>query len=355
MTGPLARISSAWRGVTPAQEAALGMAGRRSKLIDARCPEAPATQDPSGGVAAGKDGTMAVKEGTLTGLDRLARFAEVAESERGGELSATNAYAALKGSLDEYKGLAAVDIAAALDAVRQQAVDENAAVCDAAGVSIGEAAVLGELCGLLSRVSEAAEAHMDDAYVCVSAVGGDRGVQPPARALALALAPTIRAAVAERDAIAAKAVGAPATGAGDGATEAPQAAEGGAFWGEPPVAVDADAAEAAGFTFVTNDGAEAPAADVPDAAEDGSAADDTEEEMDEQEPEPARVAPAREKSQDMAGLLADVLSHAEDAIGLDVELTVAQYAEVYGIGEDAESIRRHLGSRIAAYCKLGKF
>lgn len=350
--GALEALSARWRGVSAEQEASLTFAGRRSKSIDARCPKV-ASQGIGGARAAGKDGYgMAVNGKNLTGLDKLVRIAEVAESDRGSELSSTNFYAALKGGSEGFKGLAAADIADALDHVRRQAVDENAGLCEAAGKSVAEATVLGELCGLLSKVSEAAEAHAGDAYACVSAVGGDRGVEPAGKALVLALAPTIRAAAEERDRIAA------AAGQAEGAGEDRQRPV--VFLSEPPEAFDDSAAGAAFVMAALEDEDE----DEPVEAESSSpepgaeSAPEPVQDSETPEPEPAPVAapaPAREKSQDMAALLADVLSHAEAAIGLDVELTVAQYAEVYGIDGDAESIRRHLGSRIAAYCKLGKF
>ena len=350
--GALEALSARWRGVSVEQEASLTFAGRRSKSIDARCPKV-ASPGIGGARAAGKDGYgMAVNGKNLTGLDKLVRIAEVAESDRGSELSSTNFYAALKGGSEGFKGLAAADLAAALDHVRRQAVDENAGLCEAAGKSVAEATVLGELCGLLSKVSEAAEAHAGDAYACVSAVGGDRGVEPAGKALVLALAPTIRAAAEERDRIAA------AAGQAEGAGEDRQRPV--VFLSEPPEAFDDSAAGAAFVMAALEDEDE----DEPVEAESSSpepgaeSAPEPVQDSETPEPEPAPVAapaPAREKSQDMAALLADVLSHAEAAIGLDVELTVAQYAEVYGIDGDAESIRRHLGSRIAAYCKLGKF
>ena len=350
--GALEALSARWRGVSAEQEASLTFAGRRSKSIDARCPKV-ASPGIGGARAAGKDGYgMAVNGKNLTGLDKLVRIAEVAESDRGSELSSTNFYAALKGGSEGFKGLAAADLAAALDHVRRQAVDENAGLCEAAGKSVAEATVLGELCGLLSKVSEAAEAHAGDAYACVSAVGGDRGVEPAGKALVLALAPTIRAAAEERDRIAA------AAGQAEGAGEDRQRPV--VFLSEPPEAFDDSAAGAAFVMAALEDEDE----DEPVEAESSSpepgaeSAPEPVQDSETPEPEPAPVAapaPAREKSQDMAALLADVLSHAEAAIGLDVELTVAQYAEVYGIDGDAESIRRHLGSRIAAYCKLGKF
>ena len=350
--GALEALSARWRGVSVEQEASLTFAGRRSKSIDARCPKV-ASPGIGGARAAGKDGYgMAVNGKNLTGLDKLVRIAEVAESDRGSELSSTNFYAALKGGSEGFKGLAAADIADALDHVRRQAVDENAGLCEAAGKSVAEATVLGELCGLLSKVSEAAEAHAGDAYACVSAVGGDRGVEPAGKALVLALAPTIRAAAEERDRIAA------AAGQAEGAGEDRQRPV--VFLSEPPEAFDDSAAGAAFVMAALEDEDE----DEPVEAESSSpepgaeSAPEPVQDSETPEPEPAPVAapaPAREKSQDMAALLADVLSHAEAAIGLDVELTVAQYAEVYGIDGDAESIRRHLGSRIAAYCKLGKF
>lgn len=350
--GALEALSARWRGVSAEQEASLTFAGRRSKSIDARCPKV-ASPGIGGARAAGKDGYgMAVNGKNLTGLDKLVRIAEVAESDRGSELSSTNFYAALKGGSEGFKGLAAADIADALDHVRRQAVDENAGLCEAAGKSVAEATVLGELCGLLSKVSEAAEAHAGDAYACVSAVGGDRGVEPAGKALVLALAPTIRAAAEERDRIAA------AAGQAEGAGEDRQRPV--VFLSEPPEAFDDSAAGAAFVMAALEDEDE----DEPVEAESSSpepgaeSAPEPVQDSETPEPEPAPVAapaPAREKSQDMAALLADVLSHAEAAIGLDVELTVAQYAEVYGIDGDAESIRRHLGSRIAAYCKLGKF
>ena len=350
--GALEALSARWRGVSAEQEASLTFAGRRSKSIDARCPKV-ASPGIGGARAAGKDGYgMAVNGKNLTGLDKLVRIAEVAESDRGSELSSTNFYAALKGGSEGFKGLAAADIADALDHVRRQAVDENAGLCEAAGKSVAEATVLGELCGLLSKVSEAAEAHAGDAYACVSAVGGDRGVEPAGKALVLALAPTIRAAAEERDRIAA------AAGQAEGAGEDRQRPV--VFLSEPPEAFDDSAAGAAFVMAALEDEDE----DEPVEAESSSpepgaeSAPEPVQDSETPEPEPAPVAapaPAREKSQDMAALLADVLSHAEAAIGLDVELTVAQYAEVYGSDGDAESIRRHLGSRIAAYCKLGKF
>ena len=352
--GALEALSARWRGVSVEQEASLTFAGRRSKSIDARCPKV-ASPGIGGARAAGKDGYgMAVNGKNLTGLDKLVRIAEVAESDRGSELSSTNFYAALKGGSEGFKGLAAADLAAALDHVRRQAVDENAGLCEAAGKSVAEATVLGELCGLLSKVSEAAEAHAGDAYACVSAVGGDRGVEPAGKALVLALAPTIRAAADERDRIAA-AAGQAEGAEGEGAGEDRQRPV--VFLSEPPEAFDDSAAGAAFVMAALEDEDEPIDAEGPSPEPGAEVAPEPEEEPEVSEPAPAPVAapaPAREKSQDMAALLADVLSHAEAAIGLDVELTVAQYAEVYGIDGDAESIRRHLGSRIAAYCKLGK-